>query len=150
MIVLKQIKFVAFYGNRKLSFFYSQLRVTFPYLEYCKPSPHSPIVALRSIVLTFCHVRQGLWSDLSHTDFQTKFYAFLLFTTRSTAPTYPLPWFHYLNKGCKVKEHTERRSCLCNFLDTRHFNFENCNSFLFCFIVKSHNYYVGFLGFDTV
>jgi len=54
-------------------FFYSQHRVTFLYLEYCKSSPHSPIVALRSIVLTSCHVRQVLWSDLSHTDFRTTF-----------------------------------------------------------------------------
>ena len=72
-MILQLITFFAFCGNRKLSFFYSQHRVTFPYLEYCKSSLHSPIVALRSIVLTSCHVRQGLWSDFSHRDFRTTF-----------------------------------------------------------------------------
>jgi hypothetical protein len=72
-MILQLINFVAFCGNRNLGCFYLQHDVTFPYLKYCKSNLHSPLFALRSIVLTSCHVRQGLLSNLSHRDFRTTF-----------------------------------------------------------------------------
>ena len=147
--IASDIKLV--FHSSTISFFYSQHSVTFPYLQYCKSSPHSPIVSLRSTALTSRHLRQGLWSARSHTDFRTTFLriSFIYHAIHRPQPTF-CPDFIILMKAVKVTG-TQYADPGYAVLGTHCISvLRIAVGFLFCFIVKSRKYYLGFLGFHTV